>query len=159
VLCEMCGKDVVATSRVRIEGTILALCPDCARFGTPVDPVPATSMAAPASGFARAPPTAPGSGARISAPRRRLEERDLYQEIGEMELAPDWPRRVRVAREARNWTPEELGKKLNEKKSVVLKIESGSFHPPDALVKKLEHLLHVRLRAEAGAAAAAGSGE
>jgi putative transcription factor len=65
-----------------------------------------------------------------------------------MELAPDWFKRVRVAREARTWTPEDLGKKLNEKKSVVLKIESGSFRPPDALVRKIEHLLQVRLRAD-----------
>ena len=78
---------------------------------------------------------------------RRLEERDLYQEIGELELAPDWGHRVRLAREALGWNPEELGKRLNEKKSVVLKIESGTLHPPDSLVRKLEHLLKVRLRA------------
>ena len=54
----------------------------------------------------------------------------------------------RIAREALTWNPEELAKRLNEKKSVVLKIESGGFHPPDALVRKLEHLLKVRLRAE-----------
>jgi putative transcription factor len=145
MLCEMCGKEVPLTSRVRLERSILSLCPDCAHFGTLVDPVPA-------------PATAPsGDGARFrpgmavthpSGPRRRLEERDLYQEIGEMELAPDWGKRIRLAREARQWTPEVLGKKLNEKKSVVLKIESGSFRPPDALVRKIEHLLQVRLRAE-----------
>jgi putative transcription factor len=77
-----------------------------------------------------------------------LEERDLYVEIGELELAPDWARRVRVAREAVAWTPEDLAKKLNEKKSVVLKLESGGFHPPDQLVRKLEHLLKIRLRAD-----------
>jgi len=144
MLCEMCGKDVPATTRVRLERSILALCPDCARFGTPVDPVP-TPAAAPATGVR----FRPALGTTVpSGPRRRLEERDLYQEIGEMELAPDWNKRVRVAREARLWTPEEFGKKLNEKKSVVLKIESGAFRPPDALVRKIEHLLKVRLRAE-----------
>jgi putative transcription factor len=149
MLCEMCGKDVVATSRVRVEGSVLSLCPDCARFGEPVDPPPKppTPAASP-----RGPPTVSG-GTRLGPPRRRLEERDLYQEIGELELAPDWGHRVRIAREALTWTPEELGKKLNEKKSVVLKIESGSFHPPDALVRKLEHLLKVRLRADETAAA------
>ena len=144
MLCEMCGKDVVATSRVRIEGSVLALCPDCARFGQPVDPSPAPPASiAPARG-----PAPLAGGARLVAPRRRLEERDLYTEIGELELAPDWAKRVRQAREARNWKPEDLGKKLNEKKSIVLKIESGSFHPPDELVRKLEHLLKIRLRAE-----------
>jgi putative transcription factor len=77
-----------------------------------------------------------------------MDERDLYREIGELQLADDWGQRVRHAREALTWTPEELGKRLNEKKSVVLKIESGGLHPTDALVRKLEHLLKVRLRAE-----------
>ncbi|HTT72905.1 MAG TPA: multiprotein-bridging factor 1 family protein [Thermoplasmata archaeon] len=144
MLCEMCGKDVVATARVRLEGTVLPLCPECARFGQPVDPPP-TPAPAPAGAGGR-----PSFvGASRTAPRaRRLEERDLYTEIGEMELAPDWAKRVRVAREGLAWTPEELGKKLNEKKSVVLKIEAGSFRPPDALVRKIEHLLKVRLRAD-----------
>jgi putative transcription factor len=77
-----------------------------------------------------------------------MQERDLYQEIGEMELAPDWSKRIRVAREALQWTPEVLGKKLNEKKSVVLKMESGSFRPPDQLLRRIERLLKVRLRAD-----------
>jgi len=153
MLCEMCGKDVVATSRVRVEGTILALCTDCAKFGQPVDPVPAArSPAPPARGSLR--PTSIQGGTRPVGSRRRLEERDLYQDIGEMELAPDWAKRVRLAREARTWTPEDLGKKLNEKKSIVLKVESGSFRPPDELVRKLEHLLQIRLRAEEGTASA-----
>ncbi len=148
MLCEMCGNEVPATSRVRIEKSVLALCPACARFGVPLDPPPPAAPAAPAG--ARRPLV--GATRPTSGPRR-LEERDLYTEIGELELAPDWGRRVRTAREANGWTPEELGKRLNEKKSVVLKIESGDMHPPDALVRKLEHLLKVRLRAEAGAGA------
>jgi putative transcription factor len=148
MLCEMCGKEVPLTSRVRLERSVLSLCPDCARFGTPVDPVPAPPPAATSGGSFR-----PGLGQTLATgPRRRLEERDLYQEIGELELVADWNKRIRIAREALQWTPEVLGKKLNEKKSVVLKIESGSFRPPDALVRKIEHLLKVRLRAEPGAA-------
>ena len=143
MLCEMCGKEVDSTSRIRVEGSVLWLCPDCARFGEPVDPVPS---AAPASAGGRAPSTV--TATRPLGGGRRLEERDLYTDIGELELAPDWSKRVRVAREALAWKPEDLAKKLNEKKSVVLKIESGSFHPPDALVRKLEHLLKVRLRAD-----------
>jgi len=145
MLCEMCGKEVPQTSRVRLEHSVLSLCPDCAHFGTPVDPVPNPPSAEPGART----PFRPGVVAtRSTGTRRRLEERDLYQEIGELELAADWNKRIRVAREALQWTPEVLGKKLNEKKSVVLKIESGSFRPPDALVRKIEHLLKVRLRAE-----------
>ncbi|MGA8302433.1 MAG: helix-turn-helix domain-containing protein, partial [Thermoplasmata archaeon] len=89
-----------------------------------------------------------GGASRAGGGGRTMQERDLYQEIGEMELAPDWSRRIRVAREALHWTPEELGKKLNEKKSVVLKIESGGFRPPDDLVRRIERMLKIRLRAD-----------
>ena len=144
MLCEMCGNEVESTSRVRIEQSVLQLCPACAKFGTPIDPTPKPVEELPRASRAGTPLSAPRSSPR----RRRLEERDLYAEIGELELAPDWGQRVRKAREALLWTPEELGKRLNEKKSVVLKIEAGGFHPPDSLVRKLEHLLKVRLRAE-----------
>ncbi len=143
MLCEMCGKDVEVTSRVRVEGTVLRLCADCSRFGQIVDPPP---VAPPSGGGGR--PRSVLAATRPAGAPRRMEERDLYTEIGELELAPDWGRRVRVAREALAWTPEDLAKKLNEKKSVVLRIESGGMHPPDALVRKIEHLLKVRLRAD-----------
>ena len=145
MLCEMCGKEVPSTSRVRLEGSVLYVCPECARFGKPLDPVPSPAAPMAEAGTRFRPGMAVTSP---SGPRRRLEERDLYQEIGEMELAPDWNKRIRSAREAQQWTPEVLGKKLNEKKSVVLKIEAGAFRPPDALVRKIEHLLKIRLRAE-----------
>jgi len=140
MLCEMCGEDVPSTSRVRVEGSVLRLCPNCAKFGQAVDPPPSAVLPASVPYPARTSP--PGSASR------RSEERDVYSEMPEMELAADWPKRLRIAREARQWTPEDLGKRLNEKKSVVLKLESGSFHPPDSLVRKLEHMLGVRLRAD-----------
>ncbi len=145
MLCEMCGNDVAVTSRIRVDQTVLNLCPGCAKFGRPIDPPPPPVAA----------PEEDGRPRRVAAPSlrpaprpRRLEERDLYLEIGELELASDWGARVRRAREALVWTPEELAKRLNEKKSVVLKVEAGGFHPPDALVRKLEQLLKVRLRAD-----------
>ncbi len=145
MLCEMCGNEVESTSRIRIEQSVLNLCPACAKFGTPLDPPPPPAPVAARPGR----PAGTSSPVLRPAPRaRRLEERDLYAEIGELELAPDWGARVRRAREGLAWTPEELAKRLNEKRSVVLKVEAGGFHPPDALVRKLEHLLKVRLRAE-----------
>ena len=145
MLCEMCGKEVESTARVKVEGTVLRLCPDCSKFGELLDPPPAP---APVPGAPRPRGPTPFAATRAGPATRRLEERDLYSDIGEMELAPDWPKRIRLAREKLTWTPEVLGKKLNEKKSVVLKLESGSIRPPDALVRKIEHLLGVRLRAE-----------
>jgi putative transcription factor len=140
MLCEMCGENVPATNAVRVESSVLQLCPACSKFGVAVAPPVAPAGSA---------PTPLRAGIRVT-PRaaRSVAERDLYAELPEMELAPDWGRRIRVAREALLWTPEEFGKRLNEKKSVVLKLESGSFRPPDGTIRKVERLLRIRLRAD-----------
>lgn len=143
MLCEMCGTEVESLNRVRIEGTVLGLCPNCSRFGTVIG-APPSSPAAPGGALG-------GSGDGRSPTRsRNLAERDLYADIPELDLVPDWSKRVRVAREKLAWTPEEFAKRLNEKKSVVLKIESGHFHPADSMVRKIEMMLKVRLRANPG---------
>jgi putative transcription factor len=140
----MCGKEVDMLNMVQVEGTVLRLCSDCSRFGTTISevaPVP----------DGRTTPTPLGSPSdRIRFRARRGEERDLFQELPALELLPDWPKRIRQAREKLGWSPEDLGKKLNEKKSLVLKLESGNFHPPDSMLRKVEHLLKIRLRANPG---------
>ena len=145
--CEMCGTEVSAPNRVRVEGSVLLLCAACSRFGTVLAGPALAPTSSPAS-----PGTASAIQDRLAKSSRRLEERDLFRELPDLELAADWPKRIRLAREKLGWTPEDLGKKLNEKKSVVLKMESGQFHPPDAMVPKIEHLLKVRLRADAASA-------
>jgi putative transcription factor len=141
----MCGKEVESLTRTRVEGSILRLCADCQKFGTVLDE-PARPMATP-------PPTAaPGRSSPWVRPppkARSLEERDLFTELPAMELAEDWPKRIRAAREKLAWTPEEFGKRLNEKKSLVLKLEAGHFRPPDQTIHKIEKLLKIRLRADA----------
>ncbi len=143
MICEMCGKEATATHRVEIEGSVLRVCEDCRKFGKLLDPLiaPAASSV-PVRGGSR-PASAPFVGAR-----RRTDERDVFSEVPEMELASDWGKRIRIAREARNWTTEELGKRLNEKKSLIHKLESGGFRPPDSTIRKVESLLKIRLRAD-----------
>jgi putative transcription factor len=146
MICEMCGKEVESLSRVRVEGSVLSLCADCSRFGVVIAPPP--MPAAPAGGRPASSSSAGPGAARFATPGRRMEERDLYTELPDLQLAPDWAKRIRVAREKLAWTPEDMAKKLNEKKSVVLHIEAGGFHPPDAMVRKIERLLKIRLRAD-----------
>jgi putative transcription factor len=141
----MCGQDVESLTRVRVEGSVLLLCPNCQKFGKSLDPPPTIMAMSPAAPASRGSVTNP---VRPLPRARNLEERDLYKELPEMDLAEDWPHRIRLAREKLTWSPEELGKRLNEKKSLVLKIESGHFRPPDQTIRKIEQLLKIRLRAE-----------
>jgi putative transcription factor len=145
----MCGKDVSSLTPVRVEGSVLQLCADCAKFGQAI-----VSPSGPA-------PPAREPGMDYSEPwgrpayrPRSTEERDVFSDMPEVELSPDWSQRIRRARERLGWTPEELGKRLNEKKSLVLKVESGSFRPPDATLRKIERLLKIRLTVDPNAPAA-----
>jgi putative transcription factor len=146
LICEMCGKDVDSLTAVRVEGSVLQLCADCAKFGQAVAPAP-TSSAPARSGYSEY--AEPHHAAALRT--RRTEERDVFSDMPELELAPDWGQRIRHARERLGWTPEEFGKRLNEKKSLVLKVETGSFRPPDDTLRKIERLLKIRLTVDSNA--------
>lgn len=140
--CEMCGAESETPSRVHVEGSVLWLCSSCAKFGTVLEGA--------APGISPGPVGAGPSSPQLQRGGRRTEERDLFAEMPELELVPDWGKRVRDARQKLGWTPDELGHRLNEKRSLILKLEAGGFHPPDAIVRKVEKLLQIRLRAVPG---------
>ncbi|HLY77386.1 MAG TPA: multiprotein-bridging factor 1 family protein [Thermoplasmata archaeon] len=148
MICEMCGNDVDTLTPVRVEGSVLQLCAGCGKFGQAVAPPvgPTTSSRRNDPEFAEP------RGPRAFRPRR-TEERDVFSDMPEMELAPDWFHRIRHQRELLGWSPEEFGKRLNEKKSLVLKVESGNFRPPDATLRKIERLLKLRLTLDPNAPA------
>ena len=54
---------------------------------------------------------------------------------------------IRKAREKLGLSHEDLGKKINEKASVLRKLETGKMAPNDMLVTKLEHVLKIKLLA------------
>ncbi|MFQ5907500.1 MAG: multiprotein bridging factor aMBF1 [Thermoplasmata archaeon] len=124
-LCEMCGTEHDRLRTVSVEGSRLMLCDRCARFGEEIRPPTTRSPALP--------------GAPRRGPAQQVRET-------EYDLAPDFPDRLRRAREAMGWKREELARKINEKLSVLEKLEKGRMRPPDALVSKLERTLQVRLR-------------
>ena len=61
------------------------------------------------------------------------------------EIVEDYADVIRVAREHSGLSHEDLGKKINEKESVLRKIETGKMAPNDQLVSKLEHALKIKL--------------
>ena len=135
MLCELCGNDVPRTKTVVVEGTVLAVCPSCARFGTEVGAPPVRRKA-----------TSPVIAERLEARRRRMTPRDVYTQAGEEDLAEDYASRIRAAREARGWKQADLGMKINERVTVIAKLESGTMIPNDALIRRLERALEIKLK-------------
>lgn len=120
----MCGSEVPRLRPVTVEGTRLMLCDRCAKFGVEVR-TPRTRKAGT--------PVRPRPSSAPVAPTT-------------FELAEDYPRRIRTARETLGWKREELATRINEKLSIIEKLEKGKIRPDDALLSKLERALHVRLR-------------
>jgi len=61
------------------------------------------------------------------------------------ELTEAYPNKIRVAREKLGLTHEELGKRINEKASVLRNLEVGKMEPNNQLASKLEHMLKIKL--------------
>jgi putative transcription factor len=63
----------------------------------------------------------------------------------ELEVRRDYAKVLREAREKMGLTQEELGKKINEKASVISHLEGGKLKPDIALARKLEHFFKIKL--------------
>lgn len=61
------------------------------------------------------------------------------------EIATDYDDRIRNARESRGLSQEELANDLNEKASLIRKLERGDTLPTDDIQRKLERALDVSL--------------
>jgi len=116
--------------RIETDGAIMVVCGRCARLGRPV------REAMPVSTGPRGP-----SEATMHIYRRP----DAAVPDDELVLREDYAAVLRKAREASGLTQEQLGMKVNEKSSVMAKLESGKLKPSVALAKKLEHLMRIRL--------------
>tara|TARA_X000001036_G_scaffold319781_1_gene298259 strand:+ start:305 stop:607 length:303 start_codon:yes stop_codon:yes gene_type:complete len=66
------------------------------------------------------------------------------------ELAPDFHKRIRLARQVKGWDQREFAKRMNERLNIVQRTENGN-RPTDALIKKIEKVLDVELFIELAA--------
>lgn len=62
-----------------------------------------------------------------------------------MELVDDYGTLIRQARDAQGLTHEDLGRRINEKVSVLKKLENHKMRPDNKLAEKLQHALRIKL--------------
>jgi len=151
VQCEMCGTDVGDPNRVKIEGAELDVCDDCTEFGTEVrtqDAASSTSTkysTSSSSGSSGSSSSSTSSGSGGSSSSSGGSRRDMFDEMDE--LAQDYHERIRNAREDTGMSQSDLASKLNEKASLIQKLEGGDTLPSDDVQTKLERTLDIDLRA------------
>jgi putative transcription factor len=158
--CEMCGAETSSPRTVKIEGAELQVCDSCADFGTEVREQESTTSStkystddsegsgrsgsgASGSGEGGSNATAAGSGGDGGGASSRPDPFD------DDTLAQDYDQRIREAREATGLNQADFAQELNEKASLIRKLERGEMLPSDSVQKKLERHLDIDLTEEA----------
>ena len=117
-----------------IEGARLVVCSDCALLGSISWELktkrPIESGAKPRKALKKR--------MTVSTKRASLLEPAL-------ELVSDFGALIRQARESKGLSPEDLGRRINEKVSQLRKLESHKMPPNHKLAKKLEYALKIKL--------------
>ena len=142
----MCGSEQPSLTTVKVEGAELQLCDDCKEFGTEVRTESSSSAStkySTSSSGGTGSGSGSGSGSSGSGGGSSRRRRDMFDDMDE--IVADYDRRIREAREDRGLSQEDLAKSLNEKASLIRKLERGDMLPSDDVRAKLERGLEISL--------------
>jgi putative transcription factor len=148
----MCGAETTSPTTITVEGAELEVCDECTDFGTAVQTSSSGtsskySTGSSSSGSSESSTTRSGSaasgggsssggggGGRGPNPLDDVEA-----------LATDYGTRIREAREAKELNQTELADQLNEKRSLIRKLEREDVLPSDDVQRSLERALDISL--------------
>ena len=132
--CEVCGRKIHGSpTKAVIEGARLTVCIECSKHGKIIREEEVE--------FGQRTPKKPLTPVPFVQKKKPAQAKvDITQEIVE-----GYDSKIRQAREKLGLSHEELGKKINEKASVLGKLETGKMRPNNMLVTKLEHALKIKL--------------
>ncbi|WP_083902494.1 multiprotein bridging factor aMBF1 [Natronorubrum sulfidifaciens] len=154
VQCEMCGAETSSPKTIKVEGAKLDVCSNCTDFGTEVKQPSSTSSSTKystsSSSSGSSGDSSSSSSTASSSSSSSQRRSDMFDDMDE--LATDYDDRVRTARESKGLSQSDLANELNEKASLIRKIERGDTLPSDRVQSKLEKFLEVNLNAESGSA-------
>ena len=133
--CEVCGRKIHADpTRALIESAILTVCFECSKHGKKITDEEYDRIYNPSKKLP------PSFSLKSKKKRKIITKIEISQE-----LISNYASKIRQAREKLGLTHEELGKKINEKASVLSKLETGKMTPNNRLVSKIEHALKLKL--------------
>jgi putative transcription factor len=135
MICEMCGKNVTFLRKVTIEGVSLEVCTECARFG-----VEAKKEAPKETG------PKPIIAQRLEVREKRGRPHDVLEKMEKDDIVEDYGARIRVARERAGMTQKELAMKINERVTILSKIEANQMRPDEKIISKLQKELGIVLK-------------
>ena len=130
--CPICGGKIWGRGeKVLLEGAKITVCQSCAQFGTRIKPKPKITNSP-----RKVKPKANSSPKKVHQPSV-IEE--------SVEIVSDYVVRIRKARNARELNQDQFAQKLNEKPSLLRRIEAGKVEPTIKLAKKIEEVYNIKL--------------
>jgi putative transcription factor len=118
--CELCGKDTDSLKKAKIEGATLKVCDSCADMGETVE-------------------------TKSKKRKKKKKSRSRSRKKDTQTLASDYGDRVKQAREGEKLSISEVSDDLNEKESVIKKIENEELKPDKSLAGKLSKKFGIEL--------------
>jgi len=115
--CEICGEERDLVKAI-VEGSLLDICNNCIKFGN-----------------------------AVVVKEIKKEEKPIKKTVNEVIniITPDYPKLIKEAREKLNLRQQELASKINEKESIIHKLETGNMQPTILIARKLEKALNIKL--------------
>ncbi len=135
MICEMCGKNVTFLRKVTIEGVLLEVCSECMKFGVeskkevPKEQGPKPIIAQ-----------------RLEDREKRGRPRDVLERLDKEDIVEDFAKRIRTAREKAGLSQKDLAMKINERVTILSKIESAQMRPDEKIIAKLQKELGIVLK-------------
>jgi len=130
--CPICGGIIWGKGqKVLIEGAKITVCQSCAQYGKKVQDKPKMYEVKKPSYMKQKSPT-----------KKPISRKD---NIDGIEVVPDFANRIRKARNANGLNQDQFAQKLNEKPSLIRRIEAGKVEPTIKLAKKIEQVYQIKL--------------
>lgn len=125
--CEICGKEFKGNGyKILIEGSEVNVCFNCKSLGTEKKV---------------------SKGSQKGAKRVLIKKRQPLPPIEfTEELFENYNEIIKREREKRGWSQEVLAKKIQEKESLIKKIENAEINPEPSVIEKIEKLFNIKLR-------------
>ena len=130
--CPICGSIIWGKGqRVLLEGVKMKVCHNCAQHGIKIHKPPTNTH------FNK-----PFSRDRINPPKQQKSKKPI---VTDLEIIPEYAKKIRNARSSLGLNQDQFAQKLNEKPSLLRRIEAGKVEPTIKLAKKIEDVYKIKI--------------
>ena len=131
-MCPICGGIIWGKGqRVLIEEAKITVCQNCAQHGIKIRENISKSFKKKAL-----------LSTKASQPKRNINKNLVVNEI---EIVPEYAKTIRNSRNSLGLNQDQFAQKLNEKPSLLRRIEAGKVEPTIELAKKIEKVYNIKL--------------